>query len=31
MRNVTRPFGRTLAAMITPFTPSGERDVPAAA
>ncbi|GAB3646945.1 4-hydroxy-tetrahydrodipicolinate synthase family protein [Glycomyces tarimensis] len=31
MRNVTRPFGRTLAAMITPFTPSGELDVPGAA
>jgi 4-hydroxy-tetrahydrodipicolinate synthase len=28
MRNATRPFGRTLAAMITPFTPSGELDVP---
>ncbi|WP_205326153.1 4-hydroxy-tetrahydrodipicolinate synthase [Glycomyces sp. YM15] len=27
MRNATRPFGRTLAAMITPFTPSGELDV----
>jgi 4-hydroxy-tetrahydrodipicolinate synthase len=31
MRNVTRPFGRTLAAMITPFTPSGELDVHGAA
>ncbi|THV43521.1 4-hydroxy-tetrahydrodipicolinate synthase [Glycomyces buryatensis] len=31
MRNVTRPFGRTLAAMITPFTPSGELDVPGTA
>ncbi|HEX2144942.1 MAG TPA: 4-hydroxy-tetrahydrodipicolinate synthase [Glycomyces sp.] len=31
MRNATRPFGRTLAAMITPFTPSGELDVPGAA
>ncbi|MFC4336545.1 4-hydroxy-tetrahydrodipicolinate synthase [Salininema proteolyticum] len=26
MRNVTRPFGRTLTAMITPFTRSGELD-----
>ncbi|MFG3339017.1 4-hydroxy-tetrahydrodipicolinate synthase [Glycomyces sp. NPDC048151] len=31
MRNATRPFGRTLAAMITPFTPSGELDVPGTA
>ncbi|WP_106362063.1 4-hydroxy-tetrahydrodipicolinate synthase [Glycomyces artemisiae] len=31
MRNTTRPFGRTLAAMITPFTPSGELDVPGTA
>jgi 4-hydroxy-tetrahydrodipicolinate synthase len=31
MRNVTRPFGRTLTAMITPFTPSGELDVPGTA
>lgn len=31
MRNVTRPFGRTLTAMITPFTRSGELDVPGTA